>query len=162
MSRPFIEFVHPDDRERTLAQNAQVRAGAHAQLVSELQAALRGVKTLREILSIGAYCKKIRGDENDWHSVESYISRHTTTQFSHGICPSLPGDRVRGAVRGVRARLATTQLGGYRRYHSRRVLRRAMTAAIGTTTPRSSHDAGGTATYTKAACGLRCPLASSA
>ena len=88
MSRPFIEFMHPDDRERTLAQNAQVRAGAHAQLVSELQAALRGVKTLREILSIGAYCKKIRGDENDWHSVESYISRHTTTQFSHGSCPS--------------------------------------------------------------------------
>ena len=88
MSRPFIEFMHPDDRERTLAQNAQVRAGAHAQLVSELQAALRGVKTLREILSICAYCKKIRGDENDWHSVESYISRHTTTQFSHGICPS--------------------------------------------------------------------------
>ena len=88
MSRPFIEFMHPDDRERTLAQNAQVRAGAHAQLVSELKAALREVKTLREILSICAYCKKIRGDENDWHSVESYISRHTTTQFSHGICPS--------------------------------------------------------------------------
>src|SRR5580765_2601585 len=30
MSRPFIEFVHPDDRERTLSQNARVRAGGHA------------------------------------------------------------------------------------------------------------------------------------
>jgi PAS domain S-box-containing protein len=30
MSRPFIEFVHPDDRERTLSQNAQVRKGAQA------------------------------------------------------------------------------------------------------------------------------------
>ena len=30
MSRPFIEFVHPDDRERTLAQNAAVRAGGQA------------------------------------------------------------------------------------------------------------------------------------
>ena len=29
-SRPFIEFVHPDDRERTLKQNAQVRAGGQA------------------------------------------------------------------------------------------------------------------------------------
>jgi PAS domain S-box-containing protein len=29
-SRPFIEFVHPDDRERTLAQNARVRAGGQA------------------------------------------------------------------------------------------------------------------------------------
>ena len=29
-SRPFIEFVHPDDRERTLAQNGAVRAGGRA------------------------------------------------------------------------------------------------------------------------------------
>ena len=27
MSRPFIEFVHPDDRERTLKQNLEVRSG---------------------------------------------------------------------------------------------------------------------------------------
>ena len=30
MSRPFIEFVHPDDRERTLAQNREVRGGGQA------------------------------------------------------------------------------------------------------------------------------------
>jgi PAS domain S-box-containing protein len=30
MSRPFIEFVHPDDRKRTLAQNAAVRDGGQA------------------------------------------------------------------------------------------------------------------------------------
>ena len=30
MSRPFIEFVHPDDRERTLKQNAAVRSGGKA------------------------------------------------------------------------------------------------------------------------------------
>jgi PAS domain S-box-containing protein len=30
MSRPFIEFVHPDDRERTLKQNAAVRRGGKA------------------------------------------------------------------------------------------------------------------------------------
>lgn len=30
MSRPFIEFVHPDDRERTLLQNGAVRTGGHA------------------------------------------------------------------------------------------------------------------------------------
>lgn len=30
MSRPFLEFVHPDDRERTLEQNRQVRSGGRA------------------------------------------------------------------------------------------------------------------------------------
>ena len=30
MSRPFIEFVHPDDRDRTLSQNREVRSGGQA------------------------------------------------------------------------------------------------------------------------------------
>src|SRR5580765_7975235 len=30
MSRPFIELVHPDDRARTLKQNADVRGGGQA------------------------------------------------------------------------------------------------------------------------------------
>jgi PAS domain-containing protein len=30
MSRPFIDFVHPDDRQRTLRQNASVRGGGQA------------------------------------------------------------------------------------------------------------------------------------
>lgn len=136
MSRPFIEFVHPDDRERTLKQNADVRGGGKAlafenrylckdgsfrwfrwnaapdhaqkviysmarditeskraeeereQLVQELQEALAEVKTLREILPICSWCRKIRDDENYWHTVEGYISTHTSTRFSHSICPS--------------------------------------------------------------------------
>ncbi len=46
------------------------------------------MRTLREFLPICSYCKRIRDDENYWHGVESYISRHTATQFSHGICPT--------------------------------------------------------------------------
>jgi PAS domain S-box-containing protein len=136
MSRPFIEFVHPDDRERTLKQNAEVRGGGQAlafenrylckdgsyrwfrwnaasdsprqviysvarditaskkaeeereQLVRELQAALAEVKTLQAILPICSYCRKIRDDGNYWHTVEDYISEHTSSLFSHSICPS--------------------------------------------------------------------------
>jgi PAS domain S-box-containing protein len=32
MERPFIDFVHPDDRERTLSQNRDVRGGGRAHL----------------------------------------------------------------------------------------------------------------------------------
>jgi len=134
-SRPFIEFVHPDDRERTLAQNGAVRGGGQAlgfenryvckdgtyrwllwnaapdasgnviysvarditarkeaeqereRLVAELQAALAEVKTLREILPLCSYCRKIRDDEDRWHSVESYVAQHTNSRVSHSICP---------------------------------------------------------------------------
>jgi PAS domain S-box-containing protein len=136
MARPFIEFVHPEDRERTLNQNADVRGGGHAlgfenrylckdgsyrwfhwnaasnsserviysvardvtnsklaeaereRLLRHLQDALAEVKTLRAILPICSYCKKIRDDEDYWHNIESYISMHTPTMFSHGICPT--------------------------------------------------------------------------
>lgn len=136
MSRPFLEFVHPDDRERTLQQNAAVRGGGQAlsfenryvckdgtyrwlrwnaapdaarqgiysvardvteskraaeereDMVRQLQTALEEVRTLRDILPICSYCRKVRDDENYWHTVEGYISQHTDTRFSHGICPS--------------------------------------------------------------------------
>lgn len=56
-------------------------------LIIKLQAALAEVKTLREILSICSYCRKVRDDQNFWLKIENYISEHTDTRFSHGICP---------------------------------------------------------------------------
>ncbi|HKS28559.1 MAG TPA: response regulator transcription factor [Pyrinomonadaceae bacterium] len=55
--------------------------------VAELEEALSRVKQLQGLLPICSYCKKIRDDRNYWEQVESYISRHTEAQFSHGICP---------------------------------------------------------------------------
>ena len=136
MARPFIEFVHPDDRERTRNQNRDVRHGGQAHffenrymckdgsyrwlfwnaapdpdqrviysvarditdgkratedreaMLVELRAALAEVRTLQEILPICSYCHKIRSDDDYWQHVEAYISQHTNTTFSHGICPS--------------------------------------------------------------------------
>lgn len=135
-SKAMFEFVHPDDRERTLDQNRKVRTGGQAlsfvnrylckngsykwllwnatadldrqviysiarditerkqaeeereQLLQKLQAALVEVKELQEILPICMYCKSIRDDENYWQTVETYISHHTRTRFTHGICPA--------------------------------------------------------------------------
>jgi PAS domain S-box-containing protein len=135
MTRRFIDFVHPDDRDRTLQQNRQVRGGGQARLfenrylckdgsyrwllwnstpdddrrviygvgrditdrklieeererlVQELQNAIAEVKTLQSIMPICSYCKSIRDDQNYWQSVETYISKHTDSRFSHSICP---------------------------------------------------------------------------
>lgn len=157
MSRPFIEFVHPDDRERTLAQNSVVRHGGQAiafenrylckdgsfrwflwnaapdvghrviysvarditerkrleeereRLVDELRAALAEVRVLQEILPICSYCRKIRDDENYWHTVEGYFARHTTTRFSHSICPSCMASKVEPELAEFKRELAASR-----------------------------------------------------
>ena len=58
-----------------------------AQRVTELSAALANVKQLHGLLPICSYCKRIRGDDQYWQQVESYLAEHSGAQFSHGICP---------------------------------------------------------------------------
>lgn len=62
--------------------------------VAELEEALSSVKQLQGLLPICSYCKKIRDDRNYWEQVESYISRHSEAQFSHGICPDCYAEHV--------------------------------------------------------------------
>ena len=58
-----------------------------AERVTELQEALANVKQLHGLLPICSYCKRIRGDDQYWTQVESYIAERSDAQFSHGICP---------------------------------------------------------------------------
>jgi CheY-like chemotaxis protein len=53
----------------------------------ELEQALKEIKVLRGILPICARCKRIRDENGQWYSVESYIKGHTEADFSHLICP---------------------------------------------------------------------------
>jgi CheY-like chemotaxis protein len=55
--------------------------------VIELEEALGQVRVLQGILPICSYCKHVRDDKDYWQSVECYISEHSETKFSHGICP---------------------------------------------------------------------------
>ncbi|HXY24325.1 MAG TPA: hypothetical protein VEI73_06720 [Candidatus Acidoferrum sp.] len=52
-----------------------------------LELALAQIKTLEAILSICAACKKIREKDGAWVELDVYVSEHTDTRFSHGMCP---------------------------------------------------------------------------
>lgn len=51
------------------------------------------VTLLEGLLSICAYCKKIRDEDASWQHVERYIAGRTGATFSHSICPTCR-DRV--------------------------------------------------------------------
>lgn len=54
--------------------------------LSELQKALAEVRTLKGLLPICAWCKKIRTESGQWVALESYVLENSDAQFSHGVC----------------------------------------------------------------------------
>src|SRR6185503_18650567 len=81
-----------------LTASAVVRAVTHAvarrraqaereQLIAELQAALDKVKALTGLLPMCSSCRRIKDDDGAWDPLERYLTKHSGTQVSHGICP---------------------------------------------------------------------------
>jgi sigma-B regulation protein RsbU (phosphoserine phosphatase) len=77
--------------------------------VRELEDALASVKQLQGMLPICSYCKKIRDDANCWEQLERYISRHSETRFSHGICPDCLASVLKGMGPGASAMGASAE-----------------------------------------------------
>jgi PAS domain S-box-containing protein len=55
--------------------------------IIELEEALSEIKTLRGILPLCSFCKKIRDDKGYWEKVDVYIRKHLQADISHSICP---------------------------------------------------------------------------
>ncbi len=78
------------ERARGAAEIADLNAGLERRVeerTRELQEALAQVKQLQGLLPICAWCKRIRDSEDDWRSLESYITDRTDARFTHAICP---------------------------------------------------------------------------
>jgi GAF domain-containing protein len=58
------------------------------QTVHKLQTTLDEVKTLRGIIPICMYCKKVKDHKGYWDQVEAYIRDRSQAEFSHGVCPA--------------------------------------------------------------------------
>jgi PAS domain-containing protein len=75
-----IEKVHMLVTTAPFRYNGESLALVILEDISELVA-------LKRILPICAKCKKVRDDEDFWHDVEDYLARHSTVEFTHGLCP---------------------------------------------------------------------------
>lgn len=81
-----------------ISKNITKRKLAEIELQKEhdkLLQALKEIKTLSGLLPICASCKKIRDDKGYWNQIESYISRNSEANFSHGLCPEC-SDKIYG------------------------------------------------------------------
>ena len=56
-------------------------------LLAELRATAEQIHDLSGLIPICAHCKKIRNDSGFWQQVEEYVSRRSSVQFSHSLCP---------------------------------------------------------------------------
>ena len=80
------ELVKKNHLQETLKRELDTR-------ITDLEAALDRVKRLEGIISICMYCNKIRNEQESWEKLEKYISDHSDTEFSHGICPDCLEER---------------------------------------------------------------------
>jgi PAS domain S-box-containing protein len=81
---PFREGISVLFRDISRRKNAEAE---RERLIRELQAALTQVRTLRGLIPICAWCKKIRNDRGYWEQLEGYIKSHSEADFTHGMCP---------------------------------------------------------------------------
>jgi two-component system, response regulator PdtaR len=92
VTEPFGYLIKPVGKsdlssaiEMALYKSAAERE--RTQLIAQLQRALAEVKTLKGLLPICSYCKKIRDARGEWQWLEKYVTDHSTAKFTHGICP---------------------------------------------------------------------------
>jgi DNA-binding response OmpR family regulator len=56
------------------------------------------VRKLEGLLPICSYCKRIRGKNEKWQQIESYIAQRSDAEFSHGICPECYESRIQPQI----------------------------------------------------------------
>lgn len=90
-----IEAVHKGaqdylvkwDADRKMMMRAMLYAIERHQLLKQLEDARSEIRSLRSLIPICAYCKRVRHDDGYWQQLESYLRQVGNVDFSHGICP---------------------------------------------------------------------------
>jgi PAS fold len=76
-----------DDTGRKQAEEARRKVEQERdQILLDHRRALEEVNTLRGMIPICAWCKKVRDDQGYWQQLEGFLSAHTQATFTHGMC----------------------------------------------------------------------------
>jgi two-component system, response regulator PdtaR len=102
-TEPFAYLLKPyDETELRIAIEVALfkrRAELERQeLTRQLQQALRELKTLRGLIPICAWCRKLRSDNGFWLSVEAYLGANTEAACTHSICPECYQKQLAGSA----------------------------------------------------------------
>lgn len=91
IEKPYdIIFLELSKSNKKLASEISIRKKSEQErelLIVELRKAVDEIQTLRGILPLCSFCKKIRNDEGKWEMVDTYIHKHSQANVSHSICP---------------------------------------------------------------------------
>jgi len=72
---------------RKLIENVTCQRDKIEKNNQDLQQALSEIKTLKGILPLCSFCKKIRDDKGYWEQVDVYINNYSEADISHSVCP---------------------------------------------------------------------------
>src|SRR5678815_5628877 len=59
-----------------------------AKALLDQENALDQIRRLQSILPMCSYCRRVRDERNDWHTIEKYLEHLGEVKLSHGICPT--------------------------------------------------------------------------
>ena len=80
---------------RDITKRKEVEA-EREELIDNLQEALQEIKTLKGILPICSFCKKVRDDKGSWEQLDVYVHKYSDANISHGVCPDCAKEHYPG------------------------------------------------------------------
>ncbi|MBP1750086.1 MAG: two component system response regulator [Deltaproteobacteria bacterium] len=104
--KEFIARIQAMERIKRVEDRLFQTQKEQAVIIEELRKAMDEIKTLRGLIPICAWCKRIRDDEGYWDQLEVYLTKHSEAVFSHGLCPDcsrVERDKLRAKPAGLAA-----------------------------------------------------------